>query len=651
MNHSQNISPITCAELEWQQVDGVDIPVSKQFGDVYFSKANGLLETRHVFLNGNDLSERLAQLADGEQFTVGETGFGTGLNFLALWQLWQNVRPNNNSRLHFISVEKYPLSKADLARALATWDELAPISKRLIESYPFALAGCHRLRFDNERISLDVWFGDASECFELMHSDQAVNAWFLDGFAPSCNPELWQEQIFQHIMRLSAQGTTFASFSVAGVLKRALQSYGVEITRPKGFGHKREMLKAIWKNTDDLIQNDLKKHNQPNNQKQNHQKHTIQKHNSQKKIAIIGAGIAGLTTAWTLTQRGIAVTLFEQEQPLAGGSGNPLAMLNPKLCSMDKVATHLMTTSWQYALRFYQQFDAFQAMQIEQIHDTKNNIKKINEVLSLQDYPNDILEIIQSESGHHNTEQSTVLLKQAGVISPQQFAKQVLAHPLISLIQKKVTQLEVCDDQKVHLYDQEDNKAEEFSDVIVCNAMDLNRLLPNTPKLKPIRGQVTWTNIKGTDLNTPLENAEKNTAYSFGGYASPMQDNQTQQLIFGASFLPNDDQTDLRIEDHQHNFELLQQYQPQLAQRISDNPQDWQGRAGLRAQTADYLPLVGRYDRISPNLYIFAGLGSKGFLFAPLCAELVVSQMLNEALPVPSNLVYLPRPNRFKIKP
>lgn len=641
MNHSQNISPITCAELEWQQVDGVDIPVSKQFGDVYFSKANGLLETRHVFLNGNDLSERLTQLADGEQFTVGETGFGTGLNFLALWQLWQNVRPNNNSRLHFISVEKYPLSKADLARALASWDELAPLSKRLLGSYPFALAGCHRLRFDDERISLDVWFGDASECFPLIQNNHPINAWFLDGFAPSCNPELWQEQIFKHIMRLSAQGTTFASFSVAGVLKRALQSYGVEITRPKGFGHKREMLKAIWKNTDDQIQT-------PNHAKSN-------LHNTLKKVAIIGAGIAGLATAWTLAQRGIAVTLFEQEQPLAGGSGNPLAMLNPKLCPMDKVATHLMTTSWQYALRFYQQFDAFQAMQIEQTHDTNSNEKKINDVLALQDYPNDILEIIQSESGHHDTAQSKILLKQAGVISPHQFAEQVLAHPLISLIQKKVTQIKISDDQNVRLYDHEDT-AEIFYNVIVCNAMDLNRLLPNTPRLKPIRGQVTWTNINGTDfygtnLQVPFENIEKNTAYSFGGYACPMQDNQTQQLIFGASFLPNDDQTDLRIEDHQHNYQLLQHYHPELTKRISDNPQDWQGRAALRAQTADYLPLVGRYDRVSPNIYLFAGLGSKGFLFSPLCAELVVSQMLNETLPVPSNLVYLLRPNRFKIKP
>ena len=112
---------IQTADLDWQLVDGIDVPVSKQFGDVYFSKDNGLLETRHVFLNGNDLSTRLADLKPFEYFCVGETGFGTGLNILALWQLWQQVRPDNHSHLHAISVEKFPLSKADLIRALNAW--------------------------------------------------------------------------------------------------------------------------------------------------------------------------------------------------------------------------------------------------------------------------------------------------------------------------------------------------------------------------------------------------------------------------------------------------------------------------------------------------------------------------------------------------
>ncbi len=111
-------SGIETAELDWESVDGIDIPISRQFGDVYFSKANGLLETRHVFLNGNDLSTRLSQLQPFQYFCVGETGFGTGLNILTLWQLWQQVRPANQSHLHAISVEKYPLNKTDLIRAL-----------------------------------------------------------------------------------------------------------------------------------------------------------------------------------------------------------------------------------------------------------------------------------------------------------------------------------------------------------------------------------------------------------------------------------------------------------------------------------------------------------------------------------------------------
>ena len=237
---------IQTADLEWQQIDGIDVPVSKQFGDVYFSKDNGLLETRHVFLNGNDLPERLSNLQPFEYFSVGETGFGTGLNILALWQLWQQVRPNNHSHLHAISVEKFPLSKTDLIRALNVWPDLKPIADQLIAQYPHPIAGCHRLNFPEERFSLDLWLGDAQDVFPSMAKTSSVNAWFLDGFAPACNPDIWEEQVLNHIVRLSGIGTTFSSFSVAGVLKRGLTQHGISISRPRGYKHKREMLKAIW---------------------------------------------------------------------------------------------------------------------------------------------------------------------------------------------------------------------------------------------------------------------------------------------------------------------------------------------------------------------------------------------------------------------
>jgi tRNA 5-methylaminomethyl-2-thiouridine biosynthesis bifunctional protein len=141
MSHS---SKLQTAELDWELVDGIEIPISKQFGDVYFSKDNGLLETRHVFLNGNDLTERLSELNDYQYFCVGETGFGTGLNILTLWQLWQQVRLIITAIYMFS--EKFPLNKADLIRALNVWTELKPLAEKLFNN-TLAIAGCHRLVF------------------------------------------------------------------------------------------------------------------------------------------------------------------------------------------------------------------------------------------------------------------------------------------------------------------------------------------------------------------------------------------------------------------------------------------------------------------------------------------------------------------------
>ncbi|OUY05801.1 FAD-dependent 5-carboxymethylaminomethyl-2-thiouridine(34) oxidoreductase MnmC [Acinetobacter populi] len=617
---TEKFPAIQTAELDWQQVDGVDIPLSRQFGDVYFSKANGLLETRHVFLNGNDLTERLAKLQDQQYFSIGETGFGTGLNFLALWQLWQQVRPANRSHLHFISVEKYPLSLPDLKHALGVWTELRPLADQLIAQYPLPLAGCHRLSFPEERISIDLWLGDAAQTFPLIQSAQPVNAWFLDGFAPSCNPELWQEQIFSHIMRLSAFGTSFASFSVAGILKRALRSYGVTIRRPKGFGHKREMLKAIWQHQNDedgqnLLASTI----------------AIPEIAPPQHVSIIGAGIAGLNCAWTLAQRGVAVTLFEKEQPLSGGSGNPRALLNPKLCPIEQVATHLMTVSWQYALKFYQQFSAFQAVQIYQLQD-----KNIEQVQTLtQDYPQDIL-------SWQNIAQSPLpasLLHYAGTLSPHQFAEQVLAHPLIEWKQADIQHIETT----AHGYRLIDQNQQHYdvTHVIACNALAVNHLFPELTQLKPIRGQVSWCKVK-----TPFTTEQMQTGFSYGGYALPLS---SDQLVFGASFLPHQASTEITLSDHQHNLQLMQHALPDLVQQLAPIDQ-WQGRASLRAQTPDYFPLVGPINENTKNLYCLAGLGSKGFLFAPLCSEIIVSQMLGEALPVPAMLAHQLRPNRFKKK-
>lgn len=616
---------IQTADLDWQLVDGIEVPVSKQFGDVYFSKDNGLLETRHVFLNGNDLPTRLTDLKPFEYFCVGETGFGTGLNILALWQLWQQTRPDNHSHLHAISVEKFPLSKVDLIRALNAWPELKPLADQLISQYPMPIAGCHRLSFPKERFSLDLWLGDAHDVFPVIEKTAPVNAWFLDGFAPSCNPDMWEENVLNNIVRLSEIGTTFASFSVAGVLKRGLKNHGISISRPRGFKHKREMLKAIWNPAEETESSLIQEITQKKTERD------TETNIRPSQIAVIGAGIAGLSTAWAFAQRGHQVTIYDQSAPLSGGSGNPLALLNPKLCPVEQSAEHLMTLAWQHALNHYQKFKAFRPIQVNQLA-----LKNPEQLLGLADeYPEEILAVQDTESQELQTAFPSLKLLEAGAVSPHQLRDEILQNVNIRYKQAKISHIEAA--TKPQLFSDEQDLGE-FDHVIVCTARETAQFFADYPALKPIRGQVSWMNNQAQPLS-------QNIAYSYGGYCMQLD---AEHLILGASFYPGRDDIEVLAEDHVHNYELIHSVFPEYAQSLASTD-TWQGRASVRAQSQDYFPLLGKM-KADEEIYSFAGLGSKGFLFAPLCSEILAAQILGEACPVPSSLVKKLSVTRFQKK-
>lgn len=230
------------ATLEWR--DG--LPYSTAFDDVYFSSDDGLLETEYVFIQGNALSTRLQALA-GDTFTIIETGFGTGLNFLCACKTWLEYAPKN-AVLYFTSVEKYPLSSADMHKALQHWQALKPVADELLRQYESLLNTGAATLFNN-RIQLQVLFEDATTCLYKLNTK--LDAWFLDGFAPSKNPEMWQPALFKQMARLSHSQTTFATFTSAGMVRRGLEAAGFKVNKQPGFGKKREMITGYFTGNND----------------------------------------------------------------------------------------------------------------------------------------------------------------------------------------------------------------------------------------------------------------------------------------------------------------------------------------------------------------------------------------------------------------
>ncbi|MDU4232362.1 MAG: tRNA (5-methylaminomethyl-2-thiouridine)(34)-methyltransferase MnmD, partial [Klebsiella grimontii] len=319
-------------------------PVSRDFDDVYFSNDNGLEETRYVFLGGNRLNERFPG-HPRPFFVVAESGFGTGLNFLTLWQAFDVFHRENPQatlqRLHFISFEKFPLKADDLRLAHQRWPELASWAEQLQAQWPLPIAGCHRLLLDEGRVTLDLWFGDINELTnELDDSlNRQVDAWFLDGFAPAKNPDMWTAELFAAMARLARPGGTLATFTSAGFVRRGLQEAGFSMHKRKGFGRKREML------TGEMLQTLEIPARAP---------WFARSGTEQRDAAIIGGGIASALLALALLRRGWQVTLYcADSAPAEGASGNRQGALYPLLSQHDPALARFFPAAFTFARRLY----------------------------------------------------------------------------------------------------------------------------------------------------------------------------------------------------------------------------------------------------------------------------------------------------------
>ena len=668
---------ITPANIAWQNDDaGNQVPVSGEFGDVYFSHADGLAESRHVFLAHNQLPERLANLADKQCFTVAELGFGTGLNFLATWQLWRQLRAKKphltSARLHFITTEKYPIPLNDLTQILALWAQRAPELAKLIEqllaNYPPLIAGCHRLNFIDDNITLDIWLGDAGDSLASLDTETAIkrpyiDAWFLDGFAPSCNETLWAESIFTQMQRLSRTSTTAATYSCAGIVKRGLQTHGFEINKVKGFGRKREMLTAVMAdNTNSLALNDDNNLSVLPNPLSHIPSHTV----------VIGAGVAGLLTAWTLANRGMTVTIIDKVAPLAGASGNPRALLAPNMTPIHHVYEHLHSIGYLYSGRLYRYFNQQAELQqtpliLEQTGTLDLLIKTNIGTAQIADYPNEMATTITTAealrlSGLKAKDLADNLyLPQSGLVNPQALKTVILKHPNINYQQLSVTNIKETADKVMVTGDKESGGNNNQSsiticadNVVICAAYESHQLDKRIVECRTIRGQLSWFTPTAEQVaglpKLPLK---------YSGYCAPfigqigdaevnnISDNQPQFLL-GASFVDADASIDIRGEENQQNYDKLLEDIPELSNVLPDDTSAWQARAGVRTQTIDYHPLVGRLAQ-SRRIWTLSAMGAKGYALAPICAEALADMMLGCFAPLSAVTLARLSPNRARL--
>lgn len=237
------MASVTFTQIYW---DEKGLPHSVAFDDKYFCEDNGLLESRHVFCGGNRLSERFKALNPNETFAIGETGFGTGLNFLCAWQLFDEHAPQQ-SKLHFISLDQFPLSASDLIKALSIWPELKNYTDKLTAQYSQISQESPCIIFNNGRVKLTLIYDHVDRALaKIKKEDHKIDAWFMDGFGPAKNPDMWSEQVFEKMAVLSHRETTCATFTVAGHVRRGLRDAGFEVKKAKGVGRKRQMLEGMY---------------------------------------------------------------------------------------------------------------------------------------------------------------------------------------------------------------------------------------------------------------------------------------------------------------------------------------------------------------------------------------------------------------------
>lgn len=590
---------------------------SETYGDTYWSLDGGLDETRHVFLSGNDLPARWQAR---ERFTILETGFGSGLNFLCAWQRFQETACTG-ARLHYLSVDKHPFRREDLERLYRNWPELAPLGAGLLARYPPLVAGFHRLHLDGGRVSLTLLWGEATDMLEQVEA--GIDAFFLDGFAPSHNPDMWSEALFAQLARLAAPGATFATYSAAGKVSRGMTAAGFAVAKRPGFGRKREMLAGRFAGAE--------------------RTETA----GERRAIVIGGGIAGTLAAERLAARGWRIDLIERREGLAREtSGNPAGVLQPVPSADWNRLSRLTLAGFHYALRRLQDFSIYPELIWQQCgvlrlaRDTRQ-IERQRRIAESGLLPPEVLRWVDVDEASAlagwRVPAPGWWFPQGGWVHPPSLCDAALrmAGDAVRLhVQREAADL-VRGEHGWRAIDAAGQTIAEAPVAILANGhlarrFNVSAALP----LRPVRGQITCI---------PAEPGRAiKMVVSREGYVTPATSFGVH--VVGATYEEGSTDELAREEDHRTNLARLKQLLPDFAATV--DAARVAGRAGIRTVGPDRLPLVGALPG-SEGVFGLLGLGSRGLVYAPLAAELLACRIEGEPLPIERDLAAALDPDRI----
>lgn len=565
---------------------------SEEFDDIYFSAEGGLAETQYVFLANNNLP---AAWAGRHYFTIAETGFGTGLNFLAAWKLFEETA-SPDAVLDYISFELYPLGVTDIERALAQWrDSFGDRFDRMVRNYPMRIPGWHRIDFG--RVRLTLVFADVSESVPHLTIPRGVDAWFLDGFAPAKNPQMWTKILFENMARLSHADTTFSSFTAAALVKSGLREAGFIVEKRRGYGRKRDMIAGRYGASGNAV-------------------HRVRPEN----VAVIGAGLAGTACASVLRARGISHTVFDVAQDIAtGASGNDLGIFNPRLTASRTPDSDFYANAFALTARTLAHIPDIDFMPCGSLHLITNQDKKkrFESCKENWGWPDDHMSLLtpsQSSSlAGVDIAYDALFLPDSGQVSPRKLCRHWIDGSDL-VLNKSVDSINLDD----------------FDHVILACAISAKDMVPWLP-LETVRGQI---------LNAAASARSQALAVNicYGGYIGAVRGDMH---VLGSTFQKWIKTTDLRPEDNIEILQLLEQVIPHLG--VSDIKG---ARASLRCAAQDRFPLIGAVPERA-GFYVTVAHGSHGIVSALAGAHLIADMIEGNAYSQPQNSVNILSPQRF----